>query len=69
MTASLTDIHPDRLPIASLLALATAAVITLLTEALPAGLLPQRRSANAEPRACQQVVEIRCDDFRGGGKD
>lgn len=31
----------DRLPIASLLALAAAAFITILTEALPAGLLPQ----------------------------
>ncbi|KFF67677.1 MFS transporter [Pectobacterium brasiliense] len=41
MTASLIDIHRDRLPIASLLALATAAFITILTEALPAGLLPQ----------------------------
>ncbi|MCA6973658.1 MFS transporter [Pectobacterium carotovorum] len=41
MAASLTDIHRDRLPIASLLALATAAFITILTEALPAGLLPQ----------------------------
>ncbi len=41
MTASLTDIHRERLPIASLLALATAAFITILTEALPAGLLPQ----------------------------
>ncbi|SAI73646.1 sugar efflux transporter [Bordetella ansorpii] len=35
MTAS------NRLPLASLLALATAAFITILTEALPAGLLPQ----------------------------
>ncbi|GKV91315.1 MFS transporter [Pectobacterium carotovorum] len=41
MTTSLTYIHRDRLPIASLLALATAAFITILTEALPAGLLPQ----------------------------
>ncbi|MBW5894900.1 MFS transporter [Pectobacterium brasiliense] len=41
MTASMTDIHRDRLPIASLLVLATAAFITILTEALPAGLLPQ----------------------------
>ena len=32
---------PDRLPLASLLALAMAAFITILTEALPAGLLPQ----------------------------
>lgn len=31
----------ERLPLASLLALATAAFITILTEALPAGLLPQ----------------------------
>ncbi|QCO19251.1 MFS transporter (plasmid) [Azospirillum brasilense] len=31
----------DRLPLASLLALAMAAFITILTEALPAGLLPQ----------------------------
>lgn len=31
----------DRMPIASLLALAMAAFITILTEALPAGLLPQ----------------------------
>ncbi|NTX25367.1 MFS transporter, partial [Burkholderia cepacia] len=29
-----------RLPVANLLALATAAFITILTEALPAGLLP-----------------------------
>ncbi|MCL6379047.1 MFS transporter [Pectobacterium brasiliense] len=41
MTASLTDTQRDSLPIASLLALATAAFITILTEALPAGLLPQ----------------------------
>ncbi|MBN8938138.1 MAG: MFS transporter [Rhizobiales bacterium] len=32
---------PDRLPVAGLLALAMAAFITVLTEALPAGLLPQ----------------------------
>ncbi|WP_207886916.1 MFS transporter [Pseudomonas sp. 30_B] len=33
--------HPQRMPIASLLALATAAFVTILTEALPAGLLPR----------------------------
>lgn len=33
--------RPDRLPLAGLLALAMAAFITVLTEALPAGLLPQ----------------------------
>lgn len=33
--------HQGRMPIASLLALAMAAFITILTEALPAGLLPQ----------------------------
>ena len=31
----------ERLPLASLLALAMAAFVTVLTEALPAGLLPQ----------------------------
>ncbi|WP_129528654.1 MFS transporter [Achromobacter agilis] len=35
------DRDRDRLPLASLLALAMAAFITILTEALPAGLLPQ----------------------------
>lgn len=32
---------PDRLPLAALLALALAGFVTILTEALPAGLLPQ----------------------------
>lgn len=41
MTTSLTDTQRDSLPIASLLALAMSAFITILTEALPAGLLPQ----------------------------
>ena len=31
----------ERLPLAGLLALATAGFITILTEAMPAGLLPQ----------------------------
>lgn len=37
----MTGTSQDRLPVASLLALAMAAFITILTEALPAGLLPQ----------------------------
>lgn len=37
----MTSCKQDCLPLASLLALATAAFITILTEALPAGLLPQ----------------------------
>lgn len=37
----MTSGDKDRMPIASLLALAMAAFITILTEALPAGLLPQ----------------------------
>ncbi|BES86221.1 MFS transporter [Pectobacterium araliae] len=41
MTVSMTATYHGRLPVASLLALATAAFITILTEALPAGLLPQ----------------------------
>ncbi|WP_333836071.1 MFS transporter [Novosphingobium sp.] len=35
------DVRPARLPMAGLLALAMAGFITILTEALPAGLLPQ----------------------------
>lgn len=37
----MTPASDERLPLAPLLALATAAFITILTEALPAGLLPQ----------------------------
>lgn len=37
----MTSAPQDRMPVASLLALAMAAFITILTEALPAGLLPQ----------------------------
>lgn len=37
----MTSATRDRMPLASLLALAMAAFITILTEALPAGLLPQ----------------------------
>ncbi|MFW5405992.1 MFS transporter [Pectobacterium carotovorum] len=58
MTASLTDTQRDSLPIASLLALATAAFITILTEALPAGLLPQMAQglAVSEARIGQTVT-------------
>lgn len=37
----MTTVRQDSMPVASLLALAMAAFITILTEALPAGLLPQ----------------------------
>ncbi|WP_205757297.1 MULTISPECIES: MFS transporter [Lonsdalea] len=40
-SARMSTTAHDRLPLASLLALAMAAFITILTEALPAGLLPQ----------------------------
>lgn len=40
-SARMSTTARDRLPLASLLALAMAAFITILTEALPAGLLPQ----------------------------
>ncbi|WP_375058015.1 MFS transporter [Zobellella sp. DQSA1] len=40
-SAQMSTTAHDRLPLASLLALAMAAFITILTEALPAGLLPQ----------------------------
>lgn len=41
LSARMSNMAHDRLPLASLLALAMAAFITILTEALPAGLLPQ----------------------------
>ncbi|WP_257463210.1 MFS transporter [Archangium lipolyticum] len=41
----------ERLPIAGLLALATAGFITILTEALPAGLLPQMSAGLAVPES------------------
>ncbi len=37
----MSAVHQDRLPIAALLALAMGGFITILTEAMPAGLLPQ----------------------------
>ena len=40
-----------RMPVASLLALALAAFITILTEALPAGLLPQMAQGRAVSEA------------------
>lgn len=46
-----------RLPISGLLALATAAFITILTEALPAGLLPQMsRDLDVSPALVGQLV-------------
>lgn len=48
-----------RLPMASLLALATAAFITILTEALPAGLLPQMaQSLNVSEAMVGQLVTL-----------
>ncbi len=37
----MTPARLDRLPVAKLLSIAMAALVTVLTEALPAGLLPQ----------------------------
>lgn len=59
MSAAMTGARHGRLPIASLLALATAAFITILTEALPAGLLPQMAQGLAVPEAwVGQTVSI-----------
>ena len=41
MTAAVCKPLPERLPLAGLSALALAGFLTVLTEALPAGLLPQ----------------------------
>ena len=50
---------PDRLPLASLFALATVAFVTILTEALPAALLPQiARSLQISEALTGQTVSI-----------
>ncbi|VVO38156.1 Purine efflux pump PbuE [Pseudomonas fluorescens] len=49
----------DRLPLAALLALATAGFITVMTEALPAGLLPQMSSGlNVSQALVGQLVTL-----------
>lgn len=56
--AAATDLATPRLPLAGLLALATAGFITILMEALPAGLLAQisRDMAVSEAMAGQMVT-------------
>ncbi|MGY1448676.1 MFS transporter [Pseudomonas chlororaphis] len=61
-TADLLDIESrrrDRLPLGGLLALATAGFITILTEAMPAGLLPQMSQDLAvSPALVGQLVTL-----------
>lgn len=61
-TVDLLDIesrHRDRLPLSGLLALATAGFITILTEAMPAGLLPQMSQDLAvSPALVGQLVTL-----------
>ena len=53
------EAHRARLPIASLLALALAGFVTILTEALPAGLLPQlSRDLGVSPALAGQLVTV-----------
>lgn len=54
-----TDPQQARLPMAALLALAMAGFITILTEALPAGLLPQMSAdLSISPSAIGQLVTV-----------
>ncbi|WP_097304298.1 MFS transporter [Pseudomonas chlororaphis] len=61
-TVDLLDIESrrrDRLPLGGLLALATAGFITILTEAMPAGLLPQMsRDLAVSPALVGQLVTL-----------
>jgi len=61
-TADLLDIESrqnHRLPLSGLLALATAGFITILTEAMPAGLLPQMsHDLNVSPALIGQLVTL-----------
>lgn len=51
--------QPERLPLAALLALATAGFITVMTEAMPAGLLPQMSSGlNVSQALIGQLITV-----------
>lgn len=51
--------QPERLPLAALLALATAGFITIMTEAMPAGLLPQMSSGlNVSQALIGQLITV-----------
>jgi len=57
--AQIIGASEDRLPMAALLALAMAGFITILTEALPAGLLPQMSAGlDISPSAVGQLVTV-----------
>lgn len=59
LTNSATTAPPDRLPLAGLLALACAGFITILTEAMPAGLLPQMgEGLGVSPALVGQLVTL-----------
>ena len=56
---SLVNDSPDRLPLGGLLALACAGFITILTEAMPAGLLPQMgEGLSVSPALVGQLVTL-----------
>ena len=58
MTSLVTE-SPDRLPLSGLLALASAGFITILTEAMPAGLLPQMSEGlDVSPALVGQLVTL-----------
>ena len=57
----------ERLPLGALLALATAGFITVLTEAMPAGLLPQMSAGLNVSQAL--IGQLRYVDFQGLGED
>ncbi|MGF6096541.1 MFS transporter [Pseudomonas sp. 18175] len=58
MTSLVSD-SPDRLPLGGLLALACAGFITILTEAMPAGLLPQMgEGLGVSPAMVGQLVTL-----------
>ena len=59
MSANSGEAQETRLPMTGLLALAMAGFITILTEALPAGLLPQMSAGLAiSPSAVGQLVTV-----------
>jgi hypothetical protein len=59
LTENPASVQPDALPLGGLLALACAGFITILTEAMPAGLLPQMSEGlGVSPALAGQLVTV-----------
>lgn len=67
LTENPRSAQPDALPLGGLLALACAGFITILTEAMPAGLLPQMKQPRCIARAGRPIGHCLCPGIAVGG--